>query len=363
MGSVLRGNLPGARYRQVAAELRARIQSGAWPHGMVVPSLLALAREFKAGRQIVRLAIKALRDENHILLTANRRLVVKANVGGLTLTKGLLLCVWAGESLKAGLLPWSEDLFLGVLEGAGRVTLPLLVAHDGSLRDGIPRDLQDLPLQGIVLGGTVRPEVLRRYERLPVPVALLDQPRPASSLHFAAVDNERAAYESVERLVELGHRQIAFVRAVHAEVGAMDPDSAERERGFRRALKAFKLPRREGQCVTTVSRTTAASLEIRNLLQARPAYTAVLAASDAQALWVLQAARTLGISMPRALSIACFQGLRAAHPGIAGPRIDFKAMGRLAVAMLQSPRHPPRHERVAAVWTPAASVGPAPRNP
>jgi GntR family transcriptional regulator len=50
-------------WRQVADDLRRRIQSGEFPPGSPLPSLTSLAEQYQVGRTTARKAVGTLRDE------------------------------------------------------------------------------------------------------------------------------------------------------------------------------------------------------------------------------------------------------------------------------------------------------------
>lgn len=50
-------------YRQVAAAIRERIQSGEIPPGRRIPSLVELEAEFEVARDTLRKAVQVLKDE------------------------------------------------------------------------------------------------------------------------------------------------------------------------------------------------------------------------------------------------------------------------------------------------------------
>ncbi len=51
------------RYREIAADLRARVESGEFGSGQVLPSEAALSREFDASRVTIRKALEMLRED------------------------------------------------------------------------------------------------------------------------------------------------------------------------------------------------------------------------------------------------------------------------------------------------------------
>ncbi len=59
-------------YEQVAAVLRARIESGELAHLDPLPSEKAIQQEFEVGRDTARRAIKVLRDDDLVFTVAQR---------------------------------------------------------------------------------------------------------------------------------------------------------------------------------------------------------------------------------------------------------------------------------------------------
>ncbi len=59
-------------YRQVAAVIRARIESGEIPDGRAVPSEKQLMGEYGIARETARKAVKVLRDEGLVEIVQGR---------------------------------------------------------------------------------------------------------------------------------------------------------------------------------------------------------------------------------------------------------------------------------------------------
>lgn len=58
---------PEPLFEQLAAILRAKIESGEWPAGSKIPAELALQQTYDVGRGTVRKALAMLREEGHIV--------------------------------------------------------------------------------------------------------------------------------------------------------------------------------------------------------------------------------------------------------------------------------------------------------
>ena len=204
---------------------------------------------------------------------------------------------------------------------------------------------------GLLLLSLVPPEdEVERLHSARLPCVLVDAPHPA--FPSFVIDDVRGGELATSHLVELGHRRIAFV-------GDKPPDpfrftsSRDRTRGYERALAQAGIePRPEFVREGTHSHHIARSIAIDVLrLPQRP--TAVFAASDVQALGVLEAARILGLRVPEELSVVGFDDIEvAAHVGLTTVRQPLYESGRRGAELLlrmlsgEEPRGEPRSEQL-----------------
>ncbi len=349
---------PGAHYRRIAGDLRARLRAGEWPAGQPLPALRALAARYRVGEFTVRMAVELLKREGRVRTSARRRLVAAAAGDPPGALDGLVLQVSSHslEALHRG--PYTDELVRGVQIGAGEMAAPFLALSDRHFRHNLPTDALELPVKGIVLVGVFTDRTLKQYEKLGVPAVLADQPPGGRRLHSVAVDNFASARDATARLIALGHRRLALVRFVQTGMRRVDPDALERQEGFFAAVREAGLPDSAVRVYNSLDGDTPESPGIRALVRAEPPFTAVLSASGWRAALVAIAAEAEGRSVPGELSVACFQAAEADYPRFSGPRVDFEEMGRLAAHLLDEPKHPPRHVRVPAPWVEAGSVAP-----
>lgn len=180
---------------------------------------------------------------------------------------------------------------------------------------------------GLLIVSLIPPDdEVERLRSARLPVVLVDAPHPAFPSIVA--DDVVGGELATTHLIELGHRRIGFV-------GDKSPDpfrfasSRDRTRGYERALAHARIELRpeyvrEGTQSHHVARSTAIDL-LR--LPERP--TAVFAASDIQALGVLDAARILGIRVPEELSVVGFDDIDiAAYVGLTTVRQPLFESGR-----------------------------------
>jgi LacI family transcriptional regulator len=234
----------------------------------------------------------------------------------------------------------------------------LLLAHNFRFLAAIPTRLQQLPVDGVLLWGNFRKDVLRAYERMDFPVVLVDRPPADWKMHSACIDNETAARDATRRLIELGHRRIAFIRQIHLLARDVDPDTIERQRGYERALREAGLRVRPEQILNSLANDTPESPSIQSLFAGALRPTAVVAVDAEKAALIMAAARARKVAIPRELSIVCFEEIDGKHPEISGPRTDFREVGRQAALLLTQPKLPAQVRRVATQWCDGKTTAP-----
>jgi LacI family transcriptional regulator len=233
-----------------------------------------------------------------------------------------LACQDLGINLLFSMLPVDEN--------NRPVKLPPLL--EGDMADG-------LLMVGAFLDETVS-AVLRERN---VPVVLVDGYSDTDSYDMVVSDNFRAAYQAVEYLLRLGHRQIGFVG------GAAEcyPSLCERRNGYLRALKENGIAETYlADCNIVHSH---GEDEAAWLLARHPQLTALMGVNDDVALGCMRAARRLGLRVPDDLSIIGYDDTDLAvraSPSLTTMRVDTVAMGQGAVHMLLLRMRQPQAARI-----------------
>lgn len=165
-----------------------------------------------------------------------------------------------------------------------------------------------------------------------VPIVAVDPHAGPSRLPSVHSDNLAGAITATKHLIELGHRRIGFL------AGRPDLESArQREQGYRDALAAAGIafdPEliRVGEYELETSEEPA-----RQLLTLDHRPTAIFAANDLSAIQTMQVARSLGLSIPRDVSVIGFDNIpESALTETPLTTIDqsIQEMGRQAVELL-----------------------------
>jgi LacI family transcriptional regulator len=147
------------------------------------------------------------------------------------------------------------------------------------------------------------------FVRAGVPVVLVDaQHRRLPSI---VTDDVHGGELATRHLLELGHERIAFVGDT-SDPGYRFVASRRRYAGYRNALRAAGLPVRRALVRTGPHGRLVAHRLTRELLSLPRPPTAIFAASDTQALGVLEAAGFEGFGVPDDLSVIGFDNLEVA---------------------------------------------------
>jgi LacI family transcriptional regulator len=121
-------------------------------------------------------------------------------------------------------------------------------------------------------------------------------------------DSESGIYELVTHLINLGHRDIAFIAAPQDLAFGYF-----RHKGYRRALTEAGIAY-DPECVVTADLTRrGGEAAARELLARSPRPTAIVAANDLIALGALNVANELGLTVGRDVSIAGFDDIPTAE--------------------------------------------------
>ena len=313
-----------------------------------------MAQSHSVSRTVIREAIAILADEGLLLQSDRCRPVVAPTVPRRRPAVARIgVWLWPRADDYA-----ASSIFRGIQRASrgGEVRLIVGTASHANWDDDVESEarfirglVEDEAAEGAILwylGGSRNLPVLREARARGMEFVFVDRcPPKGFEADFVGTENVGSARAAVAHLVELGHRQIAFV-------GNLDTASpvAERHEGYRRALEDVGLlpmgpflPAR-GESDPVNARRLAEAI-----LGTKPRPTAVFAVNDSVALGLLDAFRELGVTVPEEMSVVGFDGLLHWVPG-GGPlttaKQNFTTIGELAgEALLRrlAPDCPPTH--------------------
>lgn len=255
----------------------------------------------------------------------------------------------------------------GIIESARSTGLPV------SLYDVEQAEHLDDHL--CALCGDLRPEAL-----IVVSLRLTDeqcQRLALADLHPVFLDTASAEHPSVtiddrhggrlgaEALLAMGHRRIAFV-GDEESTELQFTSSARRRLGYQDALRQAGLAVDRRYESLGPHGADPAAAQAQQLLNLAEPPTAIMAASDTQALGALRAARELGLRVPDDLSVLGFDDIEPAeYAGLSTVRQPLRAMSTRAVTMVRAimagETIEPLHEIAELELVLRSTTGPAPR--
>lgn len=161
-------------------------------------------------------------------------------------------------------------------------------------------------VQGLVLMGTrVNDATAEKLMEEGFPFVSIGRPQEEVNTTWVDNDNVRAAYELTFRLLEKGHRRIAFLGEDQGHMVMVD-----RFRGYRDALLDAGIGVDNDLVIrSSFIGKTANAAGLRRLLTMADRPTAILASDDSLALWAMPVARACGLKVPEDISFAGFHNL------------------------------------------------------
>jgi LacI family transcriptional regulator len=211
--------------------------------------------------------------------------------------------------------------------------------------DHLPKFLVENRVDGVLVVGAVEPPILEYLREGATPFVMIDYHLPSVGMDTVVTDNRRGGRTVTEHLLELGHRNIAFVGGSPLDHG----NFGERLQGYREALEAAGIAYDEklvqsGDMVGGYDSV----LEVWDRVEG---VTAVVGCNDANALAAMAALKDRGLRVPNDVSVVGYDDIPAAResdPPLTTMKVDRYAMGCKAaqrlVAKLKKDDEGPPHE-------------------
>jgi len=169
---------------------------------------------------------------------------------------------------------------------------------------------------------------LRHINEQQLPVALVNRVVEGMESACMVLDNEQGGYLATRHLIDLGHRNIAYI------TGPVDKaDAQERLAGHQRALKEAGVSPDPALVYQGDYTEEAGKAGFNHLLATNRPFTALVCANDWAASGAIGAARDAGVTMPGELSIVGFDDVHFAHhilPRLTTVRNPIFEMGEMA---------------------------------
>jgi LacI family transcriptional regulator len=195
------------------------------------------------------------------------------------------------QGVQQGLEPYNAQLNLAINEPE------LPDEHIASLYFSQPA----LHPDGVIVFGSDHYEYIgEKTRQLGIPCVFLGVPLPNTRFNFVASDEEAAAYKATRHLLDLGHRQIAFIGG-DAEV----PATIQRVAGYRRALRDATLDADKAP-VFVEPHADGARAAVEHFVNQNQSITAILFGNNHASRVGLPVIRDASFNIPDDLSVIVF---------------------------------------------------------
>ncbi|GAC1701149.1 MAG: substrate-binding domain-containing protein [Candidatus Acidiferrum sp.] len=201
--------------------------------------------------------------------------------------------------------------------------------HDLKLLETYSHILLDRGVEGFIMVDT------SITHPLPLPTVAIAGHRRIEGVTNIVLDHRRAAHLALSHLVELGHKEIAFMKGSH-----LSSDSEARWQAIREVAEELGIPMRTeliihlqgGDPTPRLGYPFAKKLLARN----RP-FTALFAYNDISAIGSIRAFQDAGLRVPEDISVVGFDDIQIAvhnSPSLTTVRQPMQKMGEIAARTL-----------------------------
>lgn len=202
--------------------------------------------------------------------------------------------------------------------------------HDHRLLETYSQLLLERGIEGFI---TVDTSI---SEPLPLPAVAVAGHRPVEGVTNIILDHRRAAHLALQHLVELGHKEIAFMKGP-----AVSSDADDRWESICTAAREFGIAVRpeltlqlEGQAA---SDPISSYPFVQQFLARKRSFTALFAYNDNSAIGAIHVIQEAGLRVPHDISVVGFDDIQAAaytNPSLTTVRQPLQKMGEIAASTL-----------------------------
>lgn len=192
---------------------------------------------------------------------------------------------------------------------------------------------QQRSLDGMIIVGSYSKEFYSDLKKANMPVVLVDTYQNTEKFHEVRIDDRKGGYMATQYLVELGHRNIAFISGTLRDQGV----TQLRFEGYRRALEENNIPYRKELVFPGVVSFESGMESAGRVLSQKNDITAMFCTADILAIGALKKALEMGRKIPDDLSIMGFDNLNISEytsPSITTVGQDIELKGKLAVEII-----------------------------
>lgn len=234
--------------------------------------------------------------------------------------------------------PYFQSIRVGVESSCHEYRLNIVLTMMVGKVDITSSDLSDL--DGLIVIGDIDTEEIKELYYKTDHIVVVDYLPKDPTVDVVISDFEGATEQAVRYLMELGHREIAFIGGKGHVYGVVSGKAVEkvdvRRETFEHITKAEGIL--NPSLILEEDWGPKSGYELTSqLIESGQLPSAIFAASDPTALGVLRALQESGIQVPKDVSVLSFDDIEAAayvNPRLTTVKVHGEEMGRTAVKLL-----------------------------
>ncbi len=272
-----------------------------------------LARELGVSQSLISKILSGKNDASKEMTARILNAAAKKGYRPNLLVRG----IQTGQTKTIGVVMPADDFYSGIMHGihdslerAGYAMILVWdaehVATPDSQKELIAiHGLLDRRVDGVILRPT-HDDATRMYfseiHERGIPLVIVDRELAEVASDYVGTDNYSGGMMAARHLLDLGHRHLGHIAGPNRISPAKD-----RRRGFEDAVADYG----DGASCLTIEATNFHSVktEVLHLLQSTPRPTAVFGANDLVATEIYSTAKSLGLNIPKDISIIGFGNL------------------------------------------------------
>jgi DNA-binding LacI/PurR family transcriptional regulator len=231
---------------------------------------------------------------------------------------------------RAFLNPFFPQALSGVSAAAHEQGYCILLSTGDNEKDQLS-SIESIVMGGrvdgvIIMYSSVDNEVLDALKRMRLPAIVIGKPLKPKDVLYVDNDNVKASFEVTEKLIENGHKKIAFISGAFKFVVSLD-----RLDGYMNALKKHNIPFRKDFIVELSEFITKGAYEkTKELIKLEDRPTAFVVTDDVMAFGVMDAIKESGLRIPEDIEIMSFNNIPSSEltkPSLTSVDIDAFSLG------------------------------------
>lgn len=297
----------GKRLRiHIKEQLKSQILSGRFKPYEQIPSGKEFAKELGISRLTLEYILEELAQEGYVFRIKGKGTFVSPRIPQYS-----SIVAFIAPDLKN---PFISEIFVGIEDTISRNGYDIVYVNSNedsekeifSIQHLIEKGVKGIllyPSDDLISKEETFAKILKRTK---IPIVLIDRYFPNLFLDFVVSDNKGGGYELTKYLIEMGHKDIAFICSSNLRTSSV----LERFEGYKIALKEAKIPFREKLVLNKLTSYKHFSfdkdVEIVREFVKRESFTAIFCANELIASVVYQALRKENKKIPDDISVVGF---------------------------------------------------------